>query len=127
MDAITKNLRDIHVKSQKPAAANLTENFRSADSSRQADGLYPAVSFQDVLLSKHAAIRLNDRNINLSDDQMDRVADAIVKANEKGIRDSLVLVDNVALVVNVKSRTIVTAMNQDNKNVFSNIDGAVII
>jgi flagellar operon protein len=115
MDAITKNLHGIlqtenkrHVTQQNPAAT-------------------PTVpSFQDVLFSKHAALRLNDRNIALSSDQMDRVADAIVKADAKGIRDSLVLVDDVALVVNVKSRTIITAMNQDS-NVFSNIDGAVII
>ncbi len=120
MDAITKNLHNV-TKAQSTPAVN------AADGSRAAENLRPAVSFQDVLFSKHAALRLNDRSINLSEDQMDRVADAIGKANEKGIRDSLVLVDDVALVVNVKSRTIITAMNQDNKNVFSNIDGAVII
>jgi len=96
----------------------------------------PSVSFRDVLgskmdmdvqFSKHAALRLNDRNIQLTGEQIDRVADGIVKASEKGIRDSLVLVDNVALVVNVKSRTVITAMNQSIDNVFSNIDGAVIV
>jgi flagellar operon protein len=112
MDAITKNLHGVLQ----------TENKRHVPQQSAA----PAVSFQDVLFSKHAALRLNARNIALSSDQMNRVADAIVKADAKGIRDSLVLVDDVALVVNVKSRTIVTAMNQDN-NVFSNIDGAVII
>jgi flagellar operon protein len=112
MDAITKNLHGVLQM----------ENIRHVPQQAAA----PAVSFQDVLFSKHAAVRLNDRNIALSSDQMNRVADAIVKADAKGIRDSLVLVDNVALVVNVKSRTIVTAMNSDN-NVFSNIDGAVII
>jgi flagellar operon protein len=115
MDAITKNLHGI----------------LQADNKRQIpqqNGLNaaPAVSFQDVLFSKHAALRLNDRSIALSSDQMDRVADAIVKADAKGIRDSLVLVDDVALVVNVKSRTVITAMNQDSR-VISNIDGAVII
>ena len=90
----------------------------------------PATSFQNVLevqFSKHAALRLTDRNINLTHDQIDRVASGIGKAGEKGIRDSLVLVDDVALVVNVKSRTVITAMNQVSDNVFSNIDGAVIV
>jgi flagellar operon protein len=94
------------------------------------------VSFRDILgsrmdapvqFSKHAAIRLNDRNINLTGEQMERVADGICKANDKGIRDSLVLVDDVALVVNVKSRTVITAINQAPENIFSNIDGAVIV
>ncbi|MCL1843929.1 MAG: flagellar protein [Defluviitaleaceae bacterium] len=96
----------------------------------------PATNFRDILgsrletpvqFSKHAALRLNDRNINLSGEQINRVADGIGKANEKGIRDSLVIVDDVALVVNVKSRTVITAISQTQENIFSNIDGAVIV
>lgn len=96
----------------------------------------PATSFREILgnqmeapvqFSKHAALRLNDRNISLTGEQIDRVADGIGKANEKGIRDSLVLVDDVALVVNVKSRTVITAISQAQENIFSNIDGAVIV
>ncbi|MCL2840811.1 MAG: flagellar protein [Defluviitaleaceae bacterium] len=95
-----------------------------------------SVSFRDILdskietplqFSKHAALRLNDRNISLTGEQIDRVSEGIGKAGEKGIRDSLVLVDDVALVVNVKSRTVITALNQAVDNVFSNIDGAVIV
>ena len=99
----------------------------------EAATVQPTTSFRDILenlapvqFSKHAATRLNDRNINLTGEQIDRVATGIGKANEKGIRDSLVLVDDVALVVNVKSRTVITAVNQA-ENVFSNIDGAVIV
>ena len=87
-------------------------------------------SFRQVLnvqFTKHANMRLNARNINLSGEQMERVEQGIVRANEKGIRDSLVLVDNMALIVNIKSRTVITAMNQGNEHVFSNIDGAVIV
>ena len=85
----------------------------------------PSVNFRDVLFSKHAALRLDSRDIQLSSDQMERLGTAIGKAQEKGIRDSLVLMDDVALVVNVHSRTVITAMAQQG-NVFSNIDGAVI-
>jgi flagellar operon protein len=85
-----------------------------------------SVSFRDVFFSKHAALRLDARDIRLSDEQMTRLHSAIGKAQEKGIRDSLVLMDDVALVVNVRSRTVITAMNQA-ENVFSNIDGAVIV
>jgi flagellar operon protein len=86
----------------------------------------PSINFRDILFSKHAALRLDSRDIKLSDDQILRLGTAIGKAQEKGIRDSLVLMDDVALVVNVRSRTVITAMNRQ-ENVFSNIDGAVIV
>ncbi len=82
---------------------------------------------QPIQFSRHANLRINSREISLSNEQLQRVENAILKASEKGIKDSLVLVDNVALVVNVKSKTVVTAMNQLNQNVFTNIDGAVIV
>jgi len=102
----------------------------------EVSAVQPTTGFREILanqmdtpvqFSKHAALRLNDRNINLTGEQINRVADGIGKANEKGIRDSLVLVDDVALVVNVKSRTVITAISQMQENVFSNIDGAVIV
>jgi len=88
-------------------------------------------SFQSVLsnlqFSKHASLRLNDRDISLSTEQMKRVEDGVKTAAEKGIRDSLVLVDNVALLVNVKNNVVVTAVGDCRENVFTNIDGAVIV
>ena len=101
-----------------------------------ANPVQPTTSFREILgskmpnpvhFSKHASLRLNDRNISLTGEQIERVSDGIGKADEKGIRDSLVLVDNVALVVNVQSRTVITAIPQMQENVFSNIDGAVIV
>lgn len=79
--------------------------------------------------SKHAANRLNTRNIELSDSQVMRLRDGMEKANAKGIKDSLVLMDKLAFIVNVPSNTVVTAMDQSetNENVFTNIDGAVIV
>ena len=51
------------------------------------------------------------------------------KAGEKGIRESLVLVDQLAFIVNVKNNTVITAMDQTetDENIFTNIDGAVIM
>jgi flagellar operon protein len=80
-----------------------------------------------VQFSKHANMRLNARQITLTGEQLSRVEEGVNKANAKGIRDSLVLVDNVALVVNVKSKTVITAIEQASENVYSNIDGAVIV
>ena len=53
----------------------------------------------------------------------------MMKAKEKGINESLVIVDELAFIVNVPNNTVITAINQNeaNENVFTNIDGAVII
>lgn len=81
----------------------------------------------DLQFSKHANMRLNSRDINLTNDQMQRVEKGVLKAQEKGIRDSLVMVDDVALLVNVKSKTVITAIGSGGENVFTNIDGAVFV
>lgn len=91
------------------------------------------VSFQDyfrkesVKFSKHANERLSTRNIDLDDTQMERLENGISKARAKGLNDSLVMVDNIAFIVNTKSNTVVTAVSETNDTVFTNIDGAVII
>ncbi len=77
--------------------------------------------------SKHAQLRLNNRNITLSDNQMERIEKGMDQAREKGIKDSLVLVDNVALIVNVKNNVVVTAVDESKDKIFTNIDGAIIV
>ena len=87
---------------------------------------------QDALklqFSKHASLRILSRDINLTSDQLKRIEEGVTKARNKGIDDSLVLVDDYALVVNTRSRTVITAMESRQKSdgVFTNIDGAVIV
>lgn len=81
----------------------------------------------DVKFSKHAQMRLETRKIEISENQKQKISKAVDKAAQKGVRDSLVMVDDIALVVNVKSRTVITAVNSNElkENVFTNIDGAV--
>lgn len=99
------------------------------------------ISFRDVLqqktlgetgglkFSKHAIVRLADRNIELSNAQLERLESGTKKAGQKGIRDSLVIVDQLAFIVNVPNQTVVTAMDSTDtdENIFTNINGAVII
>jgi len=82
----------------------------------------------NVRFSKHAAERLSDRNIQLSEEQLTRLTKGTEEAGSKGIDSSLVMVDDLAFIVNTGSRTVVTAMDPANndKNIFTNIDGAVI-
>ncbi|MCR5676497.1 MAG: flagellar protein [Agathobacter sp.] len=81
-----------------------------------------------IKFSKHALSRLDERNITLTEEQSVRLEDGVNQADEKGIKDSLVLVDSLAFIVNVPNRTVVTAMDQTDteNNIFTNIDGAVI-
>ena len=74
-------------------------------------------------------MRLENRNINLSAEQSKRLENGVQKASEKGIKESLVLIDSLAFIVNVPNKTVVTAMDQmeSNDNIFTNIDGAVIM
>ena len=78
--------------------------------------------------SKHALGRLSDRNIELNTEQLERLNDGARKAGQKGIRDSLVIVDQLAFIVNVPNQTVVTAMDSTatDENIFTNINGAVI-
>ncbi len=82
---------------------------------------------EGLKFSKHAEQRLQSRNIKLTEVQKAKMNEAVNKASTKGVKDSLVIVDNMAFVVNVKSRTVITAVNNNElkDNVFTNIDGAV--
>ncbi len=83
----------------------------------------------ELKFSKHAAQRLESRGISLSEEQNTRLQSGVEKASAKGINESLVLVDSLAFIVNVPNKTVVTAMDQTEtqSNIFTNIDGAVII
>lgn len=79
--------------------------------------------------SAHASQRLMDRKIAFDPAMMGRINDAVDKAAAKGVEESLILTDQAALIVSVKNRTVITALdrNQMSGNVFTNIDGAVIV
>lgn len=125
----------------------LNENYSSIEkmrsqllknSPKKGNSQNSELSFQDILsstkeqavddlkFSKHANERLATRNINLSEEQMERLENGTTKAREKGIRESLVMVDDLAFIVNVKSNTVITAVGDSTDSIFTNIDGAVI-
>ncbi|WP_373323208.1 TIGR02530 family flagellar biosynthesis protein [Paenibacillus polysaccharolyticus] len=95
----------------------------------------PSKPFAQVLednllkLSNHAAKRLEQRGIELKTEQMKQIGSALDKAAAKGAKESLILMQDMAFIVNVKNRTVVTAMDSESMkdNVFTQIDSAVII
>lgn len=121
--------------------AQLTDQYLGKPQKTVVRETREGLTFQDVLrqkaqygsgslkFSKHAMGRLADRNIELSDNQLERLESGTRKAEQKGIRDSLVIVDSLAFIVNVPNQTVVTAMDstQTDESIFTNINGAVIM
>ncbi|HEX2869559.1 MAG TPA: TIGR02530 family flagellar biosynthesis protein [Ignavibacteriales bacterium] len=81
---------------------------------------------EKLKFSSHASKRLEARNIQLSDAELNKLQDAVERAEMKGAKDSLVMMDKTAFIVNVPNKTVVTAMQLgDNDNIFTNIDSVV--
>lgn len=83
---------------------------------------------EDIQFSNHAQSRLQSREIQLEDSGMQRLAEAVRKADARGCRESLVLMDDLAFIVNVKDRMVVTAMDASKRGegVFTRIDSVVL-
>ncbi|MNG22446.1 hypothetical protein D3C84_1069280 [compost metagenome] len=79
--------------------------------------------------SQHAEVRMKQRGIQLQPESLTKIMNAVDEAESKGAKDSLIVMKDIAMIVNVPSRTVVTAMDgkQMQSNVFTNIDSAVIL
>jgi flagellar operon protein len=82
-----------------------------------------------LTFSRHAQERLQARKIQLNESDLASLQGAVNRAEEKGAKDSLVLMRDMAFIVSVRNRTVVTAMDSEHlkENVFTNIDSAVIV
>lgn len=91
-----------------------------------ADALGRAES--SVSFSRHATKRLEQRGLDMNEARLERLEHAVERAADKGSKDSLILLDELALVVSVQHRTVVTAMDEtaSKEHVFTNIDSVVI-
>ncbi|WP_312643784.1 TIGR02530 family flagellar biosynthesis protein [Hydrogenoanaerobacterium sp.] len=112
----------------------------SQEKKTQATGQIEEVSFRDILqqqiransnleFSKHAVNRVVQRNIDISESKMARLNEGVRMAEEKGLNEPLILVDSTAFIVNVKNNTVITTVSSNDLkgNIFTNIDGTVII
>jgi flagellar operon protein len=89
----------------------------------------PAATGDALRFSAHAMQRLQSRNITLTGDDVARMNAMADKAAAKGAKQSLFILRDTAMVVSIKNRTVITAVDQDSmkENVFTNIDSAAII
>ena len=90
---------------------------------------FTAILNDRLKISGHAQTRLESRDIQLDAQAWERVMQGVERAAQKGAKESLVMVDDVALIVSVKNRTVITAVEQEQlkDNVFTNIESAVIV
>lgn len=86
-------------------------------------------SISNVNFSKHAVNRVLERNIDISEDNLSRLNEGVKLAEEKGLNEPLILIDEAAYIVNIRNNTVITTVGNDDLkgNVFTNIDGTVII
>lgn len=124
-------MNKVIIQSGKPVQLQTNKNIPKPLSNTKpfAQVLEQIVQNQEVKFSKHALQRLEDRNIQLNTQEIGKINDALNKASQKGIKETLILMDNKAFVANVKNKTIITAATEGQlkESIFTNIDGAVII
>lgn len=84
---------------------------------------------RDVRFSAHAVERLTSRGITISTAEQAQIRDAVDQVALKGARETLLLMDRLALIVSVPNRTVITAVPYDQleHTVFTNIDSAVVV
>ena len=125
--AITPAVRPRGIPVQIPPAG--TGSFRDVLRTAQPPATAPAPLTQQLKFSAHAQQRLESRNIRLTPDDVAKMNAMADKAAAKGSKQSLFMMRDVAMVVSITNRTVITAVDQSSmkENVFTNIDSAAII
>lgn len=127
------NLTDSIIRQTDRLSSNSVEKTKDAD--LKASG---GKSFQEILseqlkqglsFSKHANQRTEERNITITESDMNRLEDACDRAQQKGIKDALIVMDDSAFIVNATNKVVITVVdkNEMKSNVFTNIDGALFV
>lgn len=135
----------MEIKTNYPSIQQIADQYLNTQTEKVIPQAGQGMSFEEILrqkhaqqtgelkFSKHADNRLSQRDISLSENQRKRLEDGTEKARMKGMKESLVMVDELAFIVNIKNNTVITAMSLEaggrdgEEAVFTNIDGAVII
>lgn len=83
---------------------------------------------KELKFSAHAQTRMKSRNISLTEEMVEKLDHAVNSAEKKGAKDTLILLSDLAFIVNVPNKTVVTAMEGDSvrDNIFTNIDSTVV-
>lgn len=120
-----------HLPPARTAPIHGTRNMMRPGAIEQGRSTFQALleQQQSLKFSQHAQLRLKQRGIQLDDGQLNRIAGAVEQAAAKGAKDSLVLFRDIAMIVSVPNRTVVTAMDGAamKDHIFTQIDSAVVL
>ncbi|MGE5417121.1 MAG: TIGR02530 family flagellar biosynthesis protein [Acidobacteriota bacterium] len=113
----------------RPITQQRTEKPKANQPAQTSFDAVLAEKLSQVKFSSHAQQRLKSRNIELGAQDLAKLQVAVDKARAKGARESLILMNDLALVVSIKNNTVITAVDGDSlkENVFTNIDSAVVV
>lgn len=120
LQPITPNrLNNLQHSKAKQVDTTFSQHFNEAISNKS----------NHLKISKHASERLQQRGINIDSNLWDKIGSKVIEAKNKGVNESLVLVNDAALIVSAKNETVITAMNlqEATEQVFTNINGAIIV
>ncbi|MFC5588424.1 TIGR02530 family flagellar biosynthesis protein [Sporosarcina soli] len=106
-------------------APTITQSPNKAFLEHLNEAMQPAA----LKISKHASDRLAERNIHISEVEWAHITDKVNEAKSKGIKESLVLMEQAALIVSAKNATVITAMDrmEAKDQLFTNIDGTIVL
>jgi len=124
---MVNRLNDFGIRQSQIHKKNLNNRNNKKITKNFADVFKESLKKEDLKFSSHAISRMNERGIQLNETRMKRLEEAVQKANQKGAKECLVMLDSDAFVVSVKNKTIITAVDENSMrgNVFTNIDSAV--
>lgn len=126
----------IHGKYIPPAGATRTGLLKThsaaetkSNQAKFSAHLHEAIQRDGLKISKHARHRLEERQIAIDDASWQKITEKVHEAKKMGVTDSLVLLDDAALIVSAKNKTVITAMDRSEakSEIFTNINGTIII
>ena len=82
---------------------------------------------ENVKISAHAQQRMRERDICLQDADMNLINQAMNNLEKKGAKESLMIYKDMAFIASVNNRTIITALQEKDIDVVTNIDSAIVV
>lgn len=101
----------------------------SAQNIAKANSATATQASEGIKFSNHAVERMQTRGISFNKEDLARLNEAVDRAAAKGSKDTLVLMNDSALICSVKNKTVVTVMDKTalKENVFTNIDSTIVM
>lgn len=111
-------LMSTHMRQRQTVQQGFQQHFQTA-----------VTAVEKLTISKHAKIRMDQRKIEINPQTWERIADKANEAKKMGVTESLIIIDNAALVVSTKNNKVITVMDRDeaSSQIFTNINGTILL